>query len=407
MAAPNAAQRRGRRAGGKFMPDKSRDADILRHKTPPRLKQAGVIAICAAGAIAILGIGLRTYNDNQTARWTGDQTVPSVKLLQLKGAKTGGDLVLPGEVQAFSSAPIYAQVSGTVQKWYADIGARVKAGTLLAQIDPRSYQAALAQAKGQLARDSATLANARVDLGRYQSLAAQNAISAQQLAAQKTAVDVDSGIVAADQAAVQTATINLGYTRIIAPFDGIVTSRSVDVGALVTVGTASATPLFTVTDQTRLRIYVHLPQIHSAALKPGMVAHFTVPEYPGRQFTASLAASANAVSSQNGTQLVQFVIDNQGGVLKPGDYAEVHLQLPSGKGTVRLPATALLFRDSGMMVATVDGSDHVRLKTIHIGADMGNAVEADTGVSIKDRVIDNPPDSIHDGDPVRIMNAAN
>ena len=162
-------------------------------------------------------------------------------------------------MQAFSNAPIYAQISGTVQKWYVPtLAPPVKAGALLAQIDPRSHEAALAQAKGQLARDSATLANARVDLGRYQALAAQNAISAQQLATQKTTVDADGGVVATDQAAVQTAAINLGYTSISAPFDGIVTSRSVDVGALVTVGTASATPLFTVMDQTRLRIWASI-----------------------------------------------------------------------------------------------------------------------------------------------------
>ena len=142
---------------------------------------------------------------------------------------------------------------------------------------------------------------------------------------------------------------------------------------------------------------------------PGIAvrASFTVPEYPGRSFTAIFAASAGAVSSSNGTQLAQFLIDNPGGALKPGDYAEVHLQLPAGKGTVRLPATALLFRDAGMMVATVDDTNHVRLKPIHIGADMGNTVEADAGVSPKDRVIDNPSDSIRDGDPVRILNVHN
>ena len=135
-----------------------------------------------------------------------------------------------------------------------------------------------------------------------------------------------------------------------------------------------------------------------------MAAQFTVPEYPGRSFIATLVASANAVSSQNGTQLEQFAIDNKDGLLKPGDYAEVHLQLPSANA-VRLPATALLFRDSGMMVATVDDTGHVRLKPIHIGADLGNVVDADGGVLVTDRVIDNPPDSIHDGDPVRITNA--
>jgi RND family efflux transporter MFP subunit len=388
------------------MPDKSHDADIMRHRTPPGLKRTGVIVLIIAGVIVVGGIGLRLYNDRTTAQWTQDQTVLSVEVLKLKGPKSGGDLTMAGDVQAFASAPIYAQVAGTIQKWYFDIGASVKAGALLAQIDPRSYQAALAQAKAQLARDSATLANARVDLSRYEALAAQNAISAQVLAAQKTTVAADTAVVAADTATVQTATINLGYTRIVAPFDGVVTSRAVDVGTLVVVGNASATPLFTVADRTKLRVYVHVPQIYSSILTPDLKATFTVPEYPKREFTATLAAAAGAVSSQNGTQLVQFAIDNKDGALKPGAYAEVHLKLPRTKGAVRLPATALLFRDDGMMVATVDSTNHARLKLIHIGTDMGNAVDADAGVSADDRVIDNPPDSIRDGDPVRIMDTA-
>ncbi len=387
------------------MPDKPHDNDILRYRTPRGLKRAGLIALCAAGAVAAIGIALRYQGEKRTENWTEDQFIPSVQVVKPKGAQAGGDLTLPGDVQAFTNAPIYAQVSGTVRKWYFDIGARVKKGALLAQLDDRNYQAALDQAKGQLARDSATLANAKVDLGRYQALAAQNAISAQQLAAQTTTVAADTGIVDTDRAAVQNAAVNLGYTRITAPFDGIVTSRAVDVGTLVTIGTASPTPLFTITDQTRLRIYVHVPQVYSAALTPGLTARFTVPEYPGRQFTATLAAAAQAMSAANGTQLAQFVIDNAGGTIKPGDYAEVHLQLAAGKGSVRLPATTLLFRDSGMMVATVDSSDHVRLKPIHIGTDMGNAVEVDNGVAPADRVIDNPPDSIRDGDKVRVGTA--
>ena len=384
------------------MPDKSPDADILRHHTPPKLKRTGLIALCVAGAVVVIGVGLRLVEQHRTADWTQAQTVQSVTVLRPTPLHNGGQLTLPGDVEPYSNAPIYAQVSGVLSKWYFDIGAHVKKGQLLAQIDPRTYQAALDQAKGQLARDAATLANAKVDLTRYQSLAAQNAISAQQLAAQTTTVAADTGIVTSDRAAVDNAAINLGYTRILAPFDGVVTSRSVDVGNLVTVGSATATPLFTVTDQTRLRIYVHVPQVNSSALVPGLVAHFTVPEYPGRQFTASLAASANALSNTNGTQLAQFVIDNDDGSLKPGEYAEMHLQLPAGKSAVRLPATALLFRDEGMVAATVDSTSHVRLKPVHIGTDMGNVVEIDRGLEATDRVIDSPPDSIRDGDPVQV-----
>jgi RND family efflux transporter MFP subunit len=342
----------------------------------------------------------RFYASLTTERWTEDQAIPSVAVIRLQSAGAGGDLNLPGDVQPLINAPIYAQISGTVQKWYVDIGAHVKAGAVLAQIDPRSYQAALDQARGQLARDSATLANARVDLSRYQALAAQNAISAQQLSTQQANVNADAGIVEADKAAVETASINLGYTRIVAPFSGTVTSRSVDVGNLVTVGTASATPLFTVTDQTRLRIYVRMPQIYLNRVSPGMKVDFSVPEYPGRNFTAQLVASAGAVASASGTQLLQFQIDNAKGEIKPGDYADMHFRFPAAAGVIRVPATALLFRDEGMMVATVDDANHVRIKPITIRTDLGNAVDA-TGLGADDRVIDNPPDSLRAGDTVK------
>jgi RND family efflux transporter MFP subunit len=388
------------------MPDKSdhsdphREPDILRHSTPPRLKFYGVTALCVAVGIVAVGLGLRFYSSTKTENWTEDQAVPSVQTIQLKGTKSGGQLDLAGDVQAFTNAPIYAQISGTVQKWYADIGAKVKQGDLLAQIDPRSYQAALDQAKGQLARDSATLANARIDLGRYQALAAQNAISNQQLSAQQTTVNADAGIVASDQAAVQTASINLGYTHIIAPFGGVVTSRSVDVGNLVVIGTTSPTPLFTVTDLTKLRIYVHVPQIYLASIKSGMAVNFNVPEYPGKTFTATLAASSGAVASSSGTQLLQFQIDNADGAIKPGDYASMHFKFPAASGVLRIPATALMFRDQGMLVATVDSGNHVRLKPITIRTDLGNAVDA-TGLTTDDHVIDNPPDSLVAGDVVK------
>jgi RND family efflux transporter MFP subunit len=388
------------------MPDKSdhsesgMEPDILRHSTPPRLKFYGIVALCIAAVIVVVGLGLRFYSSTKTRDWTEDQAVPSVQTIRLKGTKAGGALDLAGDVEAFTNAPIYAQISGTVQKWYADIGAKVKEGDLLAQIDPRSYQAALDQAKGQLARDNATLANARVDLTRYQALAQQNAISNQQLATQQATVNADAGVVEADKAAVQTAAINLEYTRITAPFAGIVTSRSIDVGNLVVVGNASATPLFTVTDLTKLRIYVHVPQIYLAAIKPGMTVAFDVPEYPGKIFTAELSASSGAVSSSSGTQLLQFQIDNKDGLLKPGDYADMHFKFAAANGVLRIPATALMFRDQGMLVATVDSSDHVKLKPITIRTDLGDAVEA-TGLTTDDKVIDNPPDSLLAGDVVK------
>jgi len=399
------------------MPDKNPDAgppvtmgegpardELLRHTIPSGLKRYGRLALIAAVAIAALGVGWRMWKSHTTAQWTDDQAIPTVQIVKLAGAKSGS-LNLPGEVQAFASAPIYAQVTGYMQKWYFDIGATVKKGALLAQIDPRTYQAALDQARGALARDNATLANARVDLSRYQALSAQNAISAQQLATQQATVNAQAGLVEADRAQVAQASINLAYTRIIAPFDGTVTTRAVDVGNLVTAGTPSnATPLFTVADQSRLRIYVRVPQNYASYIRPGMTVSFTVPQYQGRIFQATLVASAGAVASSTGTVLVQFGLDNPDGALQPGAYAEVKFPLPAGANGIRVPATALMFRDEGMLVATVDAANHVKLKTIVIARDMGATVDVAGGISPKDRIIDNPTDALQDGDEVKIAN---
>jgi RND family efflux transporter MFP subunit len=246
------------------------------------------------------------------------------------------------------------------------------------------------------------LANARVDLNRYQALAAQNAISAQQLSTQQATVGAQAGVVAADQAQVSQASINLAYTRIIAPFDGTVTSRAVDVGNLVTVGTPSATPLFTVADQSKLRLYVRVPQNYAPYIRDGMTVNFTVPQFAGRTFHAALVASAGAVASATGTILVQFAADNSDGTLQPGAYAEVKFPLPAGANGIRVPATALIFRDAGMQVATVDASGHVKLKTVTIARDLGASVDISSGVSPQDSIIDNPADALQDGDEVRI-----
>ena len=396
------------------MPDKDPDVgplgpkpDKLLHQEPvPGLRRWGRLAVTAAIVIAVLGIGWRVWNGRNTAETAEDQTVPTVQVIKIKIAKNGGNLALPGDLQAFASAPIYAQVSGYVQKWFFDIGAQVKKGDLLAEIDPRTYEAALAQAKGMLARDSATLANARVDLNRYQALAAQNAVSAQQLATQQARVGAEAGIVDADRAQVSQASINLAYTRIIAPFDGIVTSRAVDVGNLVTVGTPTATPLFTVADQSRLRLYVRVPQNYAPYIRDGMQVGFTVPQYPGKLFHAKLVANANTVASATGTMLVQFAVDNKDGMLQPGAYADVKFPLPAGANGIRVPATALIFRDAGMQVAKVDATGHVKLQTVTIARDLGASVDISSGVSPADRIIDNPADALQDGDEVKVAEAA-
>jgi RND family efflux transporter MFP subunit len=381
------------------------EPDVLHHHTPRRLKLAGIIALCLVLLVVVIGLATRFSSEYRIRARTKDQATAIVRLISLQGS-SGGDVTLPGDVEAYTTATIYAQVSGYVQNWLVDIGTPVKSGQLLAQIDPRPYQAALDQAKGQLARDTATLGEAQLDLKRFEALAQQNAIAVQQLTTQQATVESDRGIVDTDKAAVETAEINLKYTHIVAPFDGVVTSRSLDVGQLVAAGNASATPLFTVTDQSKLRIYVHIPQSYSDLIQPGMKAILTVPEHPGRNFTAVLAASADAIVSQSGTQLVQFQIDNTDRALKPGDYAQVNFEAGRNAGAVRVPVTALMFRDEGMLVAMIGKNGRVVMKPIHISTDLGTAVEVDAGLKSGDQVIDNPPDSLRPGDAVKVSTVA-
>jgi RND family efflux transporter MFP subunit len=375
--------------------------DILRHTAPPRLKFWGVVALCVAGAIAVGGTAIRLYNLRAASNWANDQDVRTVQLIKLTGLK-GGALILPGDVQAWTSAPIYSRVSGYLKAWYVDIGAHVKAGQLLAELETPDLDGQVAQGKADLNTALANQKLSAVTAQRWDSLLKQGAVSRQDADAKDSDLAAKNAIVASARANLDHLLAMESFKRLVAPFDGVVTTRSVDVGALVLVGTPGATPLFTIADERKLRIYVRVPQTEAGAVQPGMTASFTVPEFPGRNFTATLAASASAVASASGTQLLQFQTDNAEGQIRPGDYADVHFILPATKGAVHVPATALMFRDEGPMVATVDASNHVKMKVITIRRDMGASVEVGAGLSLSDRVIDNPPDAIRDGDPVKV-----
>ena len=376
----------------------------LTYVAPRRLKLAGFIAGGLAIVIVVVGLVTRVMASREVDDWTQENALPTVSVIDLEaGAK--GSLVLPGNVQAFNSAPIYAQITGTVEKWYVDIGTPVKAGQLLAQIDPRTYQAAVDQAKGALARDSASLAEAKLDLTRYAALSAQHAISDQQFSSQKATVDSDAGIVALDQANLNAAQINLNYTRIVAPFDGTLTSRSIDIGNYVAAGNGSATPLFTVADDSKIRIYVNVPQNYTEQIKPGMKVAFTVLEHPGQVFEATLAANAESVSTQTGTILIQLQADNPGNLFNPGDYAQVTFDLPASRNAIRLPSSALIFGDSGTEVAVLERNNRVVITPVTILRDYGTSVEIASGLTRHDRVIDNPPDSLRQGDQVKLAAA--
>lgn len=373
---------------------------LLRHEKPEGLRRWGILVLAGAAVIAVVGIGLRYYQGAQTRQWTDDQAVPTVQLIATERAAKGGTLILPGQLQAYTDAPIHAQVTGYVKKWYVDIGARVKKGQLLAELETPDLDGQVQQGRANLTNARAAQKLSAATAQRWNALFAQGAVSRQD----KDEKDAD---LAAKDAAVAAARANLysleaqeGFKRLVAPFDGIITSRTVDVGALVTTGTATPA-LFTVSDQHRLRLYVNVPENYAAAIQPGLKATFTVPQKPGRTFPADLVASAGAVNQASGTTLVQFSTDNAGGALQPGGYAQVTLPLPAGIEGMSLPATALIFRDQGMMVATVDATSHIHMQPIEILRDMGRTVNV-TGVTARDRIVDNPSDSLSGGDLVKV-----
>jgi membrane fusion protein, multidrug efflux system len=376
--------------------------DILRHSAPSQLKFWAIVAFCLAVLVAIAGIGIRYYNEHRAATWSQDQDIRSVQLVKLSGL-TGGALILPGDVQPWINAPIYARVSGYLRKWYVDIGTPVKAGQLLADLDTPDLDGQVAQGKADLNTAIANQKLSEVTAKRWDELLIQGAVARQDADSKDSDLAAKNAMVASAKANLDHLEAMESFKRLVAPFDGIVTSRAVDVGALVLVGTPGATPLFNVADESKLRIYVRVPQTDAGAIAAGTTADFTVPELSGRTFTARLAASAGAVVSSSGTQLLQFQVDNRDGAIKPGDYAEMRFNLPGAEGAVHVPATALMFRDQGMMVATIGPDNRVKTKVVTIRRDLGTNVEIGSGLSITDRVIDNPPDAIHDGDLVKVQ----
>jgi RND family efflux transporter MFP subunit len=392
------------------MPDKNPDDSpgagrdqMLRHYQPAGLKRWGAVALVVAIAVALAGIGWRWYQTRQTRDWTEAQAIPTVQLIKLGQTRNGGTLSLPGQLQAYTNAPIHAQVTGYVKKWYVDIGTPVKKGQLLAELDTPDLDGQVQSGRANLTSAITAQKLSAATANRWNALFAQGAVSRQDKDEKDADLEAKNAAVAAARASLYSLQAQEGFKRLVAPFDGIITSRTVDVGALVTTGTATPA-LFTVSDQHRLRLYVNVPENYAAAIRPGLKVTFTVPQAPGRTFNADLVASAGAVNQASGTTLVQFGADNPDGALQPGGYAEVTLALPGGIHGVRVPATALMFRDQGMLVATVDARGRAHLKRINIVRDMGQTVDA-TGVSINDRIIDNPPDSLSEGDPVQAVMA--
>jgi RND family efflux transporter MFP subunit len=365
------------------------------------LWRAGIFAACVIAVILVAGGYVRFSQASSVQTWTREAQIPTVTLVTPTGGGKGQKLSLPGSLQAFYDAKIYAQVPGYVHAWYKDIGARVKKGDLLAVIDTPELDQQIAQARADLSSAASAQKLSAITAQRWRDLLRQDAVARQDVDEKEADLAAKNDALKSSQANLDRLLATKQFARIVAPFDGVVTQRAADIGALVG-STSAGDPLFTVSDTHVLRLYVDLPQSYSAQIAPGMAVTLSVPEYPGRIFPAKLVSSSGAISTTSSTMLVQFEADNSSGLLKPGGFAQVSLGMPEGSVMLRLPASVLMFRAAGLRVATVTNDNRVVMKPIVIGADLGTQVVVTSGLDAHERVVNNPPDSLSNGDTVRV-----
>lgn len=375
----------------------------IREPRPRRLLYVGLCVLVVAIAVVANGVIGRAKTEHEVAQRTIEQALPSVELINPRRGADAHELILPGDIQAFAAAPIYARASGYVRAWYKDIGDRVKKGEKLADIDTPDLDQQLAQARADLANAQANATVATTTANRYRELAGRAIVS-------KQTDEEKSGEAASKRALLESARANLArlealvaFKSLVAPFDGIVTTRSIDIGALINAGGTTGSALYQVADIHIVRVYVRVPQAFVADLKVGMKAILRVPQYPGRDFGATLVAISGAITQESRTALVQLQAENPEGKLWPGTYTEVHFQLPPNPDAIRVPATALMFGEKGVRVATVDSNDAVVLKPVQLGLDIGSDVEILSGLSGSDQVINSPLETLNTSDKVRVV----
>ena len=368
-----------------------------------KLSIFGLVAGIVAVLVVVTGIRAREDSDTKLKEWTDNQAVPTVAVILPDGKVLNATLDLPGRLEAYYRAPIFARVSGYLKSWNADIGARVKAGQVIAEIEAPDLDQQLLQARADLASAEASAKLSEATLNRRRTLIASNFVSMQEIDERTADLSNKNGTVKADQANVERLEALAGYKKITVPFDGIVTSRDTDVGALINAGGNSGPAMFVVSDIRKLRVYVNVPQSYVPAIKIGAKAIITVPDYPNRTFPATVEASSQSVDVGSGTTRMQLGFDNSSGELMPGAYANVRMSLVRDGLPLHIPASALIFNQNGLRVATVGPDDKVQFKTVTIARDLGRDIELASGISPDDRIIVAPPDGIADGDQVHVV----
>lgn len=362
-----------------------------------------LFVVIVVAFIVVWGISSRKQTNAQLAQETQDLAIPTVSVIHPKPGAPQQEIVLPGDMQPFTDAPIFARTSGYLKSWSVDIGAKVKAGQQLAEIDSPEVDQQLQQARADLATAEANLRLAEVTATRYQDLLKTDSVSQQD-------VDNAKGNFEARKATVESARSNVkrledmqSFEKVYAPFDGVITARNTDIGALIDPGSSGGTAreLFHIASINRLRVYINVPQIDSPDIRSGLRADLVLTEFPGRRFEGSIVRSSGAIDNNTRTLLTEVDVDNSSGLLKPGGYVEVHLKLPSPVHTFTLPINTTIFKSAGLQVATVK-DERIILLPITPGRDFGTEIEVVAGLKGDESVVLNPPDSFTNGTTVRL-----
>ncbi|MHB8478104.1 MAG: efflux RND transporter periplasmic adaptor subunit [Steroidobacteraceae bacterium] len=379
-------------------PSADRSDQDLRHK----IRRYSLILLLVALCLAVWGEVSRVRARASLGKEAAQAAIPTVVTVTPDRTPLGEELVLPGTVQAYIEAPIYARTNGYLKEWRTDIGTQVTKGQLLGEIDTPEVDRQLSQAEADLATARANESLSNSTNVRWKGLLATESVSKQD--ADEKAGDAAAKKAAADSAAANVARLREleSFKRVVAPFDGVITARNTDIGALINAGQSTGGELFRIADMHRLRIFVQVPEAYAAATRPGLEADLRFAEQPSRTFTAKTVRTSNALDPTLRTLQVELELDNANRDVFPGAYAEVHFKLPASAQSLRLPANTVLFRAAGLQVATLDGQQRVKLKSIVQGRDFGNTIEILSGIEPDEVVILNPPDSLTDGVLVRI-----
>ncbi len=364
-----------------------------------------LIAGVVVATLVITGIVPRLRASKALAAETNELATPTVLVVQPKQGAPAQEIMLPGNIQAFVDAPIYARTNGYLKRWYFDIGSHVKQGQLLAEIESPEVDQQLSQAQADLGTAMANAHLSEITANRFADLIKQDAVSQQ---------DTDNAVndLAARNTAVKSAQANVdrlkqlvAFEKVYVPFDGVVTARNTDIGQLIDSGATGGQTrsLFQIAAINKLRVFISVPQIYSQAATPGLTADLTFAEFPGQRFQGKLVRTSRSIDPTSRTLNVEVDVDNSKGVLFPGAYTEVHLKLKEGIPTLTVPVSALLFRQEGLRVAVVKSDNTAELLPVTLGRDFGDFAEVTTGLTGQERVISNPPDSIIEGEHLSVQ----